>query len=92
MKLFDHRFRERAFRLINHQVYTAEMIHSLQNIIHIQRAIRSIDRVCFKDVPGLLVGQSASLNMVGVVGEVNLRAVVDAAFQPALLLLPQTRK
>ncbi len=47
------------------------------------------DGVCLKDVARLFMRQAATLHVVGVVGKVNLRAVVDTPFESALLLLAQ---
>lgn len=39
------------------------------------------DGVGFKDVSGLVVCEFAAFNVVGIVGEVNLSFMVDAAFE-----------
>ena len=47
------------------------------------------DGVGLEDIPRLFVAQSATLDVIGVVGEVDLRSVVDAAFQLHRFLLAE---
>ena len=53
---------------------------------------RYADGVGLEDIPRLFVAQSAALNVIGVVGEVDLRSVVDAAFQLHRSLLAKRRE
>ena len=79
-------FTQRLICLLNTQVYAAEVICRLQNIIHIDRFGFHADGVGLVDVPGLIVGQAAALDVVGVVGELDLHLVVDTALDSARFL------
>ena len=65
--------------MVNDIVYASEVVGSLDDIIHVHRSVCDADGVCLEDVPRLLVGELAAFDVVGVVCEVNLCAVVDAA-------------
>ena len=49
----------------------------------------SINAVCFEDLPFLLVRELASLDVVGIVGEVHLHFVIDSAADFSLFLQQQ---
>ena len=65
--------------MVNDVVDAAEVVGGLHNIVHVDAVFRDADRIGLKDVPGLLMGEPAALDVIGVIGQVNLRAVVDAA-------------
>ena len=54
--------------LIDHRIDAAEVVKCLDHIIHIHRRIFKTDGIGLKDVPRLIVRQTAALNMVGVIG------------------------
>lgn len=68
VKFLDEFFRQSFACLINHQINTAEVIGSFNDIVHIDGAVLKADGIRFEDISGLIVGQSAPLHMVGVIG------------------------
>lgn len=65
--------------MVNDVIDAAEVVGCLNDIIHVHRFICDADCVGFKDVSGLLVGELAAFDVIGVVCEVNLCTVVDAS-------------
>ena len=55
------------------------MVCSFHNIINLDSLIRDSYRVCFEDISGLIVCQSAALDVVGIVCQIDLSAMIDAA-------------
>ena len=53
--------------MINDHVNATEVICCFNHIIHIQHFVFYAYGVGFKDVSGLIMGQTAALNMIGVV-------------------------
>ena len=78
MKLLDKDFSHRLLSMVDDVVDAAEVVHCLNNIIYIHRLIRNTDGVCLEDIACLTMCQPATLNVVGVVGQVNLCAMIDA--------------
>ncbi len=78
--------------MINDVVDTAEVVDCLNNIVYAGVLCGDAEGVCLKDIASLLLGKAAALHVVGIVCEVYLRVVIDASFQFACLLLPQTRE
>ena len=83
--------------MVDDIVDAAEVVCGLNDIVHIDGlafalalVIGETDRVGLKDVPGLVVGEFAALDVVGVVRQINLRAVVDAAAHFALFLFAKS--
>lgn len=89
MQFLDKGFGERLPGPVDNRVDAAEVVRGFENVIHAQRLAFDAYRVGFEDVAGLVVGQPAAFDVVRVVGEVDLRAVVDAALETHLLLLAQ---
>ena len=65
------------------------MDRDFEDIIHAQRLAFNAHCVGLEDVAGLVVGQPAALDVIRVVGEVDLCAVIDAAFETHRFLLTQ---
>ena len=86
MELLDEHFCQFLFCVVYDIVYAAEVVDSLHDIIHVNSVVRHADSVCFEDIACLLVRQTTALNMILVVCQVNLRAMIDAAFQLRRLL------
>ena len=64
--------------MVNDVVDASEMVGRLNDIIHIYGFISDTYCIGFKDVSCLFVCELAALDMIGVVCEVYLCAVVDA--------------
>ena len=89
VQFLDEGFGERFFGPVDNRVDAAEVVRGFENVIHAQRLALDAHRVGLEDMARLVVGQPAALDVVRVVGEVDLRAVVDAAFETHRLLLAQ---
>ena len=68
------------------------MVGGLDDVVHIDAFFRHTDGVCLEDVAGLFVGESASLDVVGVISEVDLCAMINASLQLHLLLFAEDGK
>lgn len=89
VQFLDEGFGERFFGPVDDCVDAAEVVRCFEDIVHPQRLALDAHRVGLEDVAGLVVGQPAALDVVRVVGEVDLRAVIDAAFETHRFLLTQ---
>ena len=87
VQLFDERFSQFRSRLFNDTVDTAEVVSRLNDIIHLNCVASNADGVSLEDIPRLVVGQAATLDMIRVIGEVNLDTVIDTSLNPSVLLL-----
>ena len=65
--------------LVDYQVNAAEVVRSLDHIINVDRLIRNAQRIGLENMTSLLLREPAALDMVGVVGQLDLNTVVDAA-------------
>ena len=65
------------------------MIHRLKNIIDIKGfiAIFSTDRSGFENIASLIMSQSATFHMIGVICQLNLKLMVDSAVYMVFLFL-----
>ena len=89
VQLLDKRFRNLLLRLVDNQVDTTKVVCRLDYIVHVDALVRNADGIRFEYVTGLVMRQPAALYMVGVIGQVDLGAVVDASRQFCLFLFPQ---
>lgn len=89
MKVFDERFSELSVSIVDDVVYRTEVVCGFNNVVDVDRAVCKADGVGLENIAGLVMGQPAAFYMVGIIGEVNLYAVVDAALCFTGLLLPQ---
>lgn len=89
MQFLDEGFGERLPGPVDNRVDAAEVVRGFENVIHAQRLAFDAHRLGLEDVAGLVVGQPAALDVVRVVGKVDLRAVIDAAFETHRFLLTQ---
>ena len=87
MELLGHRLRYRFLSMVDDVIDAAEVVHRLNDIVHVDRLVCHADSVRLEDVARLFMRQTASLHVVGVIGHVNLCAMVDTTFQPRILLL-----
>lgn len=89
VQFLDEGFGERLPGPVDNRVDAAEVVRGFENIVHPQRLALDAHRVGLEDVAGLVVGQPAALDVIRVVGEVDLCAVIDAAFETHRFLLTQ---
>lgn len=89
VQFLDEGFGERLPGPVDNRVDAAEVVRGFENVIHAQRLAFDAHRVGLEDVARLVVGQPAALDVVRVVGEVYLRAMVDAALETHRLLFSQ---
>ena len=68
------------------------MVSCLNDIIYLNSLVSDTDGVSFEDIPRLVLGQAATLNVVGVIGKVDLDTVIDASLNPSVLLLLECAK
>lgn len=73
--------------MLDDAVDAPEVVGGLDNVVHVHCLVGDADGIGLKDVTRLVVGQPAALDMVGVVGKVNLDTVINAALDFAGLLL-----
>ena len=86
MQLLNQRFGQLCPCLLNDQVDTPEVVSRLNDIVHPDRFVSNTDGVRLENVPRLVVSQAATLNVVGVIGEINLDTVIDTSLNPSVLL------
>ena len=79
MEFFDEGFCEGALGFVDDEVDAAKVVGGFEDVVDVEGARFGSDGVGFKDEAGLLVGEAAAFDVVGVVGELDLRFVVDAA-------------
>lgn len=89
VQFLDEGLGERLPGPVDNRVDAAEVVRGFENVIHPQRLALDAHRVGLEDMARLVVGQPAALDVVRVVGEVDLRTVVDAALETHRLLLAQ---
>ena len=88
MQLLNQRFGQLCPCLLNDQVDTAEVVGRLNDIVHPDRFVSNADGVRLENVPRLVVSQAATLDVVGVIGEINLDTMINTTFNlPRLLFL-----
>ena len=86
MQFFDQALGQSFVRPVYNEVDTTEMVRRFDDVVNINSRICDSYRVGFKDEPGLLVGQAAAFDMIGVIGQVNLGTMIDSATDPAFFL------
>lgn len=92
VNLFDEGFGKFLLCPVDDKVDASEVIGGFYDIIHIDALVRDADGVCLEDVPRLLMGKPAAFDVIGVVGKVDLGAVINASAHLALFLLPEPLK
>lgn len=65
--------------MVNHVIDGTKMILSFYNVIDVNRIFFNTDSRRFKNHTCLIKGEFASLNMIRVVGKLNLELMVNAA-------------
>ena len=90
VQLLDEGLGESLLSPVDDEVDAAEVIGRLDDVIDVDALVADADRVGLENISGLLMRQTAPFDMVGVVGEVDLGPVVDAAPDPGFLLFAET--
>jgi len=81
VELFYIEFRDWTVGVVYHIVDAAEMIDGLHNVVYARDVGGDAEGVGLKNETCLFFCETAAFDMVAVVGEIYLNAVVDAAFQ-----------
>ena len=89
MQLLDKRLGQPLFGTVDNEVDTAEVVRRLDNVVYTDAFALDADGVRLEDIARLVVRQSAAFDVVGVIGQIDLRLVVNAAFELHSLLLAQ---
>ena len=89
MQLFDMRFGDFVGGVVDDIVDATEVVDGLHNVVDARVFCGDPNGVGLKNVSGLFLGQATALDMIGIVSQVDLYAMVDAAFHLAFLLLSQ---
>ena len=79
MNLLDHILGKSLLCMIDDEIDTAEVVYSFKDIIHVNSVRGDTDGVGFIDITRLVVRQFAALDVVGVIGQVYLYAMINAA-------------
>ena len=79
MNLLDHILGKSLLCMIDDEINTAEVVYSFKDIIHVNSVRGDTDGVGFIDITRLVVRQFAALDVVGVIGQVYLYAMINAA-------------
>jgi len=89
MQFLDESLGKCIASLIDHYINAAEVVGGFNHIIHIHRLIFKTNGIGLKDESCLIVRQTATFNMVGVIGQVDLNLMIDTAGHLSCFLLPQ---
>ena len=66
-------------RVVDHEINAAKVVGRLNDVVDVHDPIGKTDGICLEDVSRFVVCQAGALYMIGVIGKVNLHAVVDTA-------------
>ena len=89
VKFLYHPFAQFLFCSVNDEVYAAEVVGGLNDVVHSDAFSFDADGVGLEDVARLVVSQAAAFDVVGVICKVNLGAMIDASLDAHALLFAQ---
>ena len=92
MQLLDMRLGNLVCGMVDDIIDATEVVDGLHDVINARVLRGDAQGVGLKDIACLLLGQAAAFDMVGVVGQVNLYAMINAAFHLGFLLFAQCGK
>ena len=92
MQLFYMCFCDFFGSVVDNVIDTTEMVYSLHYIVNVGVFGCYAYGVSLKNQSSLLLGEATALNMFGVVCQIYLDAVINAAFHTAVFLFTQTCK
>jgi hypothetical protein len=82
VELLEDTFRKRLERHREQIVEACKMVHRLHDVVNIRRlAGLQAQGVGLVNIPGLLLAQARTLDAVGIVGQLDLRKVVESSFE-----------
>ena len=90
MNLLYHTCGQRFRCPIYDEVYATKVVGSLDYIINSDGNVGDTYSVCLENIASLFFGQPTSLNMVGIIGQVYLCAMVDSPFYSCCFLFSQS--
>ena len=72
--------------VVDDHINALKVVGSLDHIINLDHPVGHTDGVRLEDVARLIVGEATAFNMIGVVGQVDLDLMINAAVQLRRLL------
>ena len=66
---------------INYHVNALKMVDSFHHVVNVNRTIRYANGIRFKNVARLVGGKTAALDVIGIIGQLNLNFVVNTTRQ-----------
>ena len=87
MQVLDEFLAELRFCAFDDLINTAEVIGGFDDIVHPHTFLGNANGVCFKNKARLLVGQTAALHVIRVIGQLYLHLMINSAVDPAALFL-----
>ena len=92
VQMLDPLLAQPQLRAVDDLVNTAEMIGRFDDIVHADALVGDADGVGFKDIAGLVVGETAALDMVGIVGQFDLDFMINPAADLSAFFLLENGK
>ena len=90
VQLSDKSFCKRPSGVVDYVIDATEMIDGLHNVVYVESLVLSgTDGVGLEDIARLIAGQTAALDVVGVVCQVYLRPVVYASSEGGVFFFAQ---
>ena len=90
VQLFNVCFCYLVHGMINDIVDATEMIDSLHDIIHRHTLGGYAQRIGFEDKTSLFLTQTTTLYVIGIIGQIYLRSMIDASIQFGFFFFTQT--
>lgn len=90
MQLFDKSFRETFFCMKDDMIDASEVVDRFHNVIHSHSLVCNANCICLENKTCLVVSQSRTFYVVRVVGQVNLRTMIDTALHAHLHLFTKS--
>ena len=81
VQLLDERLAWSVIGIVDNHINALEMVGGLDHIVNLDRPVRYADGVRLEDIARLIVGQATALHVVGVIGQVDLDFMINAAVQ-----------
>lgn len=85
VQMLDAFFGERTFGVVYDPVDAAEVVRGFDDVVHVDRVFADADGVGLEDETRLVVRESAAFHVVGVVGQVDLHAMIDTSRKTGVL-------